>query len=214
MTDINEVLASRRAPTASRTFLFDGALRGELLRVRAMLDQARALEKVNPQGLGSEADKLTVELRELAEKAAEVAVVFTCRAVDADWLDDLKRRHPPSDDQMAKYKDALDRYSDSGATSLVARSFVRVPTINPDTAGPELLAESMVDPEMNVDQAKQLWSTSRGQRNELWNFCWDVQEESSDLPFSSAGIATTSRGAGESNTPVNGESPSQNSKDE
>ena len=204
MTDIETVLASRKPRTVSRPLVMDGELLGEIDRVRAMRDQARLAERSNPQGLGSPAEKLEVQLNELVEKAASSAVTFVAKAVDAEWLDELKRKHPPSAAQMDRYKER----------AAAAPMFARPPVINPDTAGPELLAEAIVDPAMNVEQATRLWETSRGQRNQLWSLVWDIQEEGSDLPFSSAGTGTTGGGAGESSTPATTESPSPSSTGE
>lgn len=198
MSDIEAILASRTTRSTSRTFVFDGELLGELERVRAMRDQARRLEKLQPQGLGSEAEQLEIEYRELVEQATEAAVVFKAQAVDSDWLDDLKRRHPPSDEQLSRYREEVKQNP----------LFARVPSINPDTAGPELLAQAIIDPVMTVDQAKRLWQTNKGQRNELWNLAWNVQEEGSELPFSSAATAPTTGGGEKSSTPANTESPS------
>ena len=199
VTDIEDVLASRTTRTTSRSFVFDGALLGELERVGGMRDRLRRTEKSLPQGLGSEADKLEREYLELVEKAADSAVVFTAQAVDSDWIDDLKRKHPPNDEQLERYQREVKNNP----------LFARVPSINPDTAGPELLSKAIVSPGMSVDQAKRLWQTNKGQRNELWNLAWSVQEEGSELPFSYAGTATTDGGGDQSNTPASGESPSQ-----
>jgi len=202
MTDIEQVIASRKPRTVSRPLVMDGELLGEIDQVRAMRDQARLAERAQPQGLGSPAEKLGAQLNELVERAANEAVTFVAKTVDADWLDELKRNHPPSSAQMERYKER----------AAAAPMFARPPVINPDTAGPELLAQAMVDPAMNVDQAARLWVTSRGQRNELWSLVWDIQEEGSELPFSSAGTGMTGGGAGESNTPATRESPSPSSK--
>lgn len=199
MTDIESILATRTTRTTSRSFVFDGELLGEVERVRAMRDQARKLERMQPQGLGSEAEKLDKEYQELVEKAASSAVVFKAQAVDSEWLDDLKRRHPPSESQLERYREEVKNNP----------LFARLPAINPDSAGPELLAEAIVSPTMSVEQARRLWQTNKGQRNELWNLAWNVQEEGSELPFSSVATATTDGGDEGSSTPASGESPSQ-----
>lgn len=187
--------------TASRRLLQDGGLLTEIEETRHLLNLARRAEKISPGGLDSDAPRLERKLNELAEKAAAEAVLFVCQTIPADDFDDIARRHPPSDNQLARWREQAK-----------VNPFTPMPEINDATAGPDLLASSLVEPNWPEERIREWWANaSKGERNQLWNLAFGVQTEGADIPFSTAATDTTIDGGELSSTPPNEESPSANS---
>ena len=173
--------------------LVDGQLLSEIEQLRRTIRQAKAAEQYNTQGLADQAPRLERQLFELAEKAANEATNVVVQALPAAEFDDIVRRHPPSGEQMERWREQAKVFA-----------LTEMPEYNPETMAPELLAACLVEPEWSEDWWKNL---SKGTQNLLWNLAHDVQLQRVDLPNSYAAIAMTSGGGEPSTMPANGASP-------
>lgn len=92
----------------------------------------------------------------------KVSLLF--RALSGEDYDDLVAKHPPTDKQR---KDGM-------------RGF------NPDTFPPALVAASLVQPQLTVDQVKGLWGSSDwsdGERASLFGHALEVNQAGLEIPF-------------------------------
>lgn len=184
--------------TASKRFVSDGAVLGEIDQVRETLRVAKLTEISNSQGLASEVPRLERQLVELAEQAANEAVTFTVQALPGETFDEIKRQHPPTEEQLDRYR-----------TQAKVVPWADMPEMNPATMGPELLVACLIEPDWTPEEVRGYWAElSKGQQNQLWNLALDVQTDGADLPFYAAATGTTVGGGEPSTTPANGESPS------
>lgn len=165
--------------------------------MRNTLRLALTTEKFNPQVGEGSVPALERQLAELAERAADESLEVIVEALPAEQFDDIARRHPPSTEQ-------LDRYRIQAKTL----GWAEMPEWNDRTMAPELLAACMTAPDWSDDWWKEL---SRGTQIQLWNLALSVQLAGADLPFSNAATATTNGGGDLSTLPANGASPSQSS---
>lgn len=187
--------------TASRRLVNDGRILTKIDETRQLLELAKLAEKADPKGLDSDLPRLEQQLLDLAERAADEAVLFVVRALPAEEFDEIKRRHPPSEEQLERYK-----------TQARVVPWVEMPEVNPSTCGPELLAACLVEPDWPAEEIADYWKgLSKGQQNQLWNLAYNVQLEDSTLPFYGAATGTTDGGGEPSTTPANRASPSQSS---
>jgi hypothetical protein len=93
----------------------------------------------------------------------DVELVVRLQAIGAARYDELLAEHPPTKQQKT---DGM--------------------THNPDTFPPALIAECLVTPHMNVEEATQLWTDpawSRGELSELFYGCVEVNSKGLDVPF-------------------------------
>ena len=181
----------------SKQIITDGRVLGEIEQLRQTLRLAKLSEIANSQGLADESPRIERRMVELAEQAAENALTVTVRALTGDEFDDIARRHPPSEEQLNRYR-----------IQAKAVGWAQMPEYNDRTMAPELLKACMVEPDWSDEWWKDL---SRGTQNQLWNFAHGVQVQGADLPFFNAATATTNGGGDRSSSAVNGASPSPNS---
>jgi hypothetical protein len=187
--------------TASRRLLQDGELLSEIEATRHTLQLARIAEKTNPQGLASEVPRLERSLEEMTERAAREAVLFVCQTIPADDFDDIARRHPPTPEELERWREQAK-----------VNPFASMPEFNVASMGPDLLEACLVEPDWGSERIGEWWrDASKGERNQLWNLALSVQVEGADVPFSAAAIGTTDDGGEPSSSPASGESPSPSS---
>lgn len=177
----------------STEIVTDGRVLGEIEQLRKTLQLAQRTEKFNSQGLVDETPRLERRLVELAQQAAEGAVTVTVKALLAEEFDDIARRHPPSVEQLDRYR-----------IQAKAVGWAEMPEYNDRTMAPDLLAACMVEPEWSLGWWREL---SRGTQNQVWNFALRVQLGGADLPFYSAATASTNGGGDLLTMPANGASP-------
>lgn len=191
--------------TASKTFITDGSILGEIDQVRHTLKLARQTEQYNPQVGENSVGGLERRLADLAEKAAESAVTFVVQAIPGEEFDDMVRRYPPTPQQFEQYQVRLK------AAPFLA-TILAPPEMDDEKMAPELLAASLVEPDWSKDEVAEFWrGLSKGEQNELWNLAHGVQiaEPGADLPFFNAATGMTSGGGDQLTLPANGASPSQ-----
>lgn len=95
----------------------------------------------------------------------EVAITFT--AISSHDLDKLQSKYPPTSEQR-----------------------VRGLQFNPETFAPALVAACAKDPEMTLEDAKEIWTSdawSTGELNFLFDTCSQLCMEGLDVPFSGKG---------------------------
>lgn len=183
--------------TASKRIVTDGRVLGEIDQLRHTLKLAQQTEKWNPQVGENSVGALERRLTELAEKAADDSLEVTVQALPGEEFDDIARRHPPSSEQ-------LDRWREQARVFPLAE----MPEWNAATMGPDLLAACLVEPKWSEVWWKGL---SKGIQNQLWNLALSVQVAGADLPFFNAATATTNGGGDLLTSPANGESLSPSS---
>lgn len=182
--------------TASKVIVTDGRLLGEIDQTRNMLRQAKMAEQFNTRGLADEAPRLERQLVELSQQAAEEALTVTVQALPAEEFDDIARQHPPSSDQLQRWREQAKVFP-----------MAEMPEWNSQTMAPDLVKACLVEPEWSAAWWKGL---SRGTQTQLWNLALSVQVAGADLPFFNAATATTGDGGEPSTMPANGASPSPN----
>jgi hypothetical protein len=183
--------------TASRRFVTDGRILGEIDQARQTLRNAQQAEKWNPQVGEGSVGALERRLVELAEAAADGSLEVTVQALPGEEFDDIARRHPPTSEQ-------LDRYRIQAKTL----GWAEMPEWDDRSMAPDLLAACLVEPVWSEEWWKGL---SRGTQNQIWNLALGVQVAGADLPFFNAATGTTNGGGELSTMPANGASPSQSS---
>jgi hypothetical protein len=192
---------SRKPRSASEALVFDGELLGQIEQTQRTLRAAQAAERVNPGGLDAAAPRIQRDLDELLQRAADEAEIYMVIALPGEKFDDIKRQHPPSEEQMASYREQVKTVP-----------WTVPPEMNPATMGADLLVACLVEPKMSEDEIRDMWrQLSKGEQNQLWNLALGVQVEGASLPLSRAATATTGAGGEPSTTPPSGESPSPSS---
>lgn len=117
-------------------------------------------------GSTGRARELAAECRAVEEEMEASTAVLVLRGMPAKEFSDLLAAHPPR-----KGKEDEEAF-------------------NPDTFGAPLLAGTVAQPEMSVEQAEQLiGKITNGQWNELFNACWMINRGTVDVPFSQAASA-------------------------
>lgn len=104
-----------------------------------------ALVVASPEGL-------SVAQAELDAARAEVeksTVVYRFQAIGQPAYEQLVADHPPTDEQMAKYRADVEVQA---AKPIGEREPVEAPFANVETFAPALIAASLIDPEMTLEQ--------------------------------------------------------------
>jgi len=140
--------------TASKRLVNDGELLGQIDAARETLRLAKLAEESNPGGLASEVPKLQQEILDLSERAANEAVLFTVRALTGEAFDEIKRQHPPSEEQLERYKQQAQ-----------VIPWAEMPEMNPDTMAPDLLVACLIEPDWSPEQIRSYYAElSKGQQ--------------------------------------------------
>lgn len=151
-----ERLRNRNRPTVRLTICDDQAVKDALATAQYAERRIKATAESDP---GSAESKKAVRAAEAEVKKAQQAyddasIVLTFRALERTALDELKKQHPPSEEQ-----------SEDGFE------------FNPDTLGPALVAASSVDGLTAEDARLFLETWSDAEANALFGAAWDVQRE-------------------------------------
>lgn len=129
-----------------------------------MLDDDLVLEHeqiVDQLRSASEEDKAALAKREvkLREQVRDATVTIAIQAIGGANYDYLVEQHPASADQVEKAKAKNES----------------PPNYNLETFAPALIAASVVEPELSLEDAKQLWQDwNTGERLTLFMACVDV----------------------------------------
>jgi len=176
MAVIDDLLA-KEPEQREVVFCLDRQLREALSTAQVRLQQAqRRLDVLAPSNRDrirdarAEIDQLEATVAELLPKVKAKLVRFTFAAIDPDKYDDLKAKHPPTDDQLS-----------------AARKAKRLePEFNEDTFAPVLVAAMCVRVEtpsgtadhLSLEDAQRLWESpayNDAERSELFNSALGAQ---------------------------------------
>lgn len=211
MITTRELLAKAKARTKTVRINFDGDLLGSLDDLREELARAIAEDALVGEGLADKAPALSTELNKLTLEANETATVFLMRAIPGEDFDDLKRRCPPTEDEWAQYKKAVE------AAPMTASLTLPTPEFGFAELLPRLIGLSVVEVDgevVNWDEKEglELWAgLYDGARADLGDAAWKLNNKSSVRPTSGIGTDMTPSFDPESTTRPNGASPSPSS---
>ena len=198
MSTVQELLARRKPARQTVRLLLDGTLSSQVDEVRRQLKLAKAADIADPQGLASRAAPLEVKLNELQIEAEEASTAFTFQALGRARFEEVKRLHPPTEDQWERYRERVK-----------AAWWVTAPEFHELTFAPALIAACCVEPAMTIEDAQALWDElSDGEAAALYTAALAVNEEVTNRPFSGTDTDTTPNTGPDSTTPQSGESPS------
>lgn len=196
LSEIGSILARRKPRRATVRLLLDGELSQRIERLRSDIVRAKRREVVNPQGLASPAAQLEAELAELMVQADEAATEFVFQAISRAALEELKRAHPPSEEQWARYRESVEDLP------VIVAIQAKPPPYDWMGMAPALLAACAVSPKMNVDEAQLLWDQlSDGEAAQLFDAAWEVNQTAATRPFSGTDTVTTPNFGPDSTTP-------------
>lgn len=184
MGKISEILAGRKPRTKSIRLILDGTATEELERARVELASAKRMdEKAEAEGsetLGT-ASLLPDAERRYKEIEAEIldgAAIFVFKAIGRKVLERIRSEHPPTPDQWEIYRERAK-----------ANPLVQPPTFDPDGIAPQLIEAALVDPELNLEEATELWDElSDGEAAQIYDAAWEVSMEAATIPLSATGI--------------------------
>jgi len=184
MGKVSEILSGRKPRTKSIRLILDGPATDELERARTELANAQRLDKkADDDGTGTLATGSLVpdaerRYKEIEAGILEDAVVFTFKAIPRKTLERLRNENPPNDLQWEVYKERSK-----------ANPLVQPPTFDSDSIAPGLIYEALVDPELSLEEAEQLWDElSDGEAAQLYDAAWEVSMEAATIPLSATGI--------------------------
>lgn len=170
--DIESIIGETEPAETSVTICVKGSLRAEYERLDAQLgDVSQAVSNL----AGSGASDITDRMTELRQEMLAYERVFTLRAVEPLAWSNLVARRPVKTPGMSD-EDYLALYQ---------------PWVC------EIVAASVSEPSMTVEQAARFRDRlSNGDWSKLANAAWNVNDESSHIPFSVA-ASVLSRSSGE-----------------
>ena len=203
MSDIASILGKRKPRREPVRLLLDGELSERIARQREKVKQAKRREAASPQGLGSPVSRLEQELADLQVAADESVTEFTFQAIPRTELEELKRNHPPTQEQWERYRESV------RDVPVIVGLQLQPPEFDWVSLAPALLAACATEPKMTRSEAQTLWDTlSDAEAAQLFNAAWGVNQQAATRPFSGTDTVTTPNFGPDSTTPQNGESPS------
>jgi hypothetical protein len=184
-----QIKKKKRGVTAEVTIQLDGEIATALSRLRARHAEAQAYDK--DHNVPETAPAIQEEIDQLIEEARDTEVVFVFKSIGAQPYDDLLAE-PENQPTEAQRKDGAD--------------------FNPETFPAALIAAACVDPEISLEDAREMfvdpaWNPAELQR--LFFGALEVNTEVADIPLSGTGTGMTrgmlrnliSAASGESPTP-------------
>jgi hypothetical protein len=179
---VSEILAGRKPRTKSIRLILDGTAGDELERARTELANAKRLDKeaegsetLSTASLVPDAER---RYKEIEAGILEGAVVFTFKAVGRKALETIRNEHPPTEEQWDIYRERSK-----------ANPLVQPPTFDPDGIAPQLIEAALVEPELDLEEATQLWDElSDGEAAQIYDAAWEVSMEAASIPLSATGI--------------------------
>ncbi len=184
MGKVSEILAKRKPRTKSIRLILDGDATDELERARAELNEAKRLDKETEEkgsgtlATGSLTPDAERQFKEIEAGILEDATVFTFKAIGRKKLEKIRGEHPPTPEQWEIYRERSK-----------ANPLVQPPTFDPDGIAPELIEAALVDPELTLEEATELWDElSDGEAAQIYDAAWEVSMEAATIPLSATGI--------------------------
>ena len=211
MITTGDLLAKVKARTKTVRINFDGELMGKLDDLHEEVVRAIAEDTVAGEGLGDKAPALSKELAQLTLEANKTATVFLLRTIPGEDFDDLKRRCPPTEEEWARYKKAVEAAPMTASLTLPTPEFAFADLI------PRLIGLSVVEVDGDAvswdeEDGLDLWAgLYDGARADLGDAAWKLNNKSSLRPISGIGTDMTPSSDPESTTRQNGASPSPSS---
>ncbi len=211
MITTSELLAKVKQRTKTVRINFDGELMGSLDDLHEEVVRAIAEDTVAGEGLGDKAPALSNELAKLTLEANETATVFLFRAIPGEDFDDLKRRCPPTEEEWARYKKAVE------AAPMTASLTLPTPEFDFAELVPRLIGLSVVEVDgdpvnWGEKDGLELWAgLYDGARADLGDAAMKLNNRSSARPISGIVTDMTPSSDPESTTRPNGASPSPSS---
>lgn len=171
MSDIKDILAAKQRRTRTVYILLDDGLAAE--RDRLVVAAAVAEKQDAWINRRPEAPALQERIRELDGLIADSQQAFTFQAMP-----------------RKRWMELVDEYVDPNDDELMVEGF-----------GPVMISESSFDPVMSVEDVEQMWAEwSTAETELLYIAAWKVNRESRNVPFTAAGIGTTSTTGSNSTT--------------
>ena len=153
-TATRERLMNRQRPTASLVICDDPDVKKAFEDAKFVVRSLTAQAEASPDDADLEKDLAAAQktLTSVQKAFDEIAIVLRFQALRRPDWEDLKREHPPTEEQA---EDNL--------------------AVNVDTLGPQLIAASSVDG-ITVEDAKTFLNEwSEGEASALFNTAWNVQ---------------------------------------
>lgn len=167
-----DIIAAKKPNTRTIDIVLDTDLANEIKLKEQELGQAKSRRRDLAHGVGP----IEVELDELYERAADIAVTFTFQDMGRKPFDDLILAHPPTSQQKQ-------HIADLGGGVL---------EYNIDTFPPALLAATAIDPVMTVEEAETIFNEwGSGEAELLFSVALMVCKERASVPLSRSGTEPT-----------------------
>lgn len=179
MTDWRDKLKAARLPEAVVPVVLRGDLAAEHERLRRILEDAK--DRKTDSLAGSGVAELEDQLRSVEGEMRESVIEFRLRA--------LPRTRRPGDDRPS-FAELKAQHPPRETNGEMVREDIMAGFVNAETFPDPLVRWSIVDPPLTDDD----WDTldlSQGQFDELVTAAWNLNQGKVDIPFSSAGSATT-----------------------
>lgn len=214
MTTASALVAKAKGRTKTVPINLNGELLGELDDLRDAWKRAVTADALAGEGLADTAPALARQLQELTLEADTTATVFKLATIPGEDFDDLKRRCPPSEEEWARYKKAVE------AAPMTASLTLPTPEFEFAELLPRLIGLSVTEVDGEAvswgeQDGLELWAgLYDGARADLGDAAWKLNNKSSTRPTSGIGTDTTPSSDPESTTRQNGESPSRSSSAE
>lgn len=158
----------------------------EVDRLRGEWKAAVEEENREGRGLADRSPGLAVQLMEARKLWRDSATQFTFEALPGGQFDELMRQFPPTEEQLADYKERLKAFPLAAA-----------PDCDAEALAPVLIARSLraiagEEVEWSDEDGVQLWAELHdGARADLIDAAWSVQKTRSELPTSGIGTGST-----------------------
>ena len=149
-------LAARQRPVLKMTICDDQTVKDRLANAQYTERRARIASEANPDDKDLK-KALTMAEKELAEAQQafdEAAIVLRFQALRRPDFEELKRKHPATEEQA---EDGMQ--------------------FNPETLGPVLISQSSLDGITEEEAAEYLTEWGEGEAAQLFDTAWNVQGE-------------------------------------
>lgn len=185
MSKVAEILAGRKPRQKTIRLILDGATTDELERARTELRDARRLDK-EAEEKGSETLS-TASLvpdaertyKEIEAKVLDESAVFHFKAISRKKLAKIRAEWPPTEEQWEIYRERAK-----------ANPLVQPPSFDSDGIAPQLIEAAMVDPNLTLEEATELWNElSDGEAAQIYDAAWEVSMEAASIPLSATAIS-------------------------
>ena len=166
---IEEIMALKKPRVETETIQLDGEVAEEVERLKVAL--VTATQNDRSTNKPPQAPKVEKELQKVLDAARTTEAVFTFRSIGSDPFEKLMATCKPSRDQRTEGM-----------------------VYNPETFGPKLIAAASVEPKIDLETAKSMFTTpdwNSAELTKLFMSAMHANTESPDIPLSSSAIGST-----------------------